>query len=142
MSFLSGFLDNRRSWRAMPVDPGWRRDGDGTFHRLAEIDVDAAALRGQGGVFVLWHGGIRPRWVNVGATDDLGAALAASAQDTDVRGFEVHGGLFATWCLLPAEDRAGVEAYLRSLMCPILHTAAEPARLWPRRRVVPVLMPL
>lgn len=143
MSLISYlFPKKKQSWHAVPTDPQWRRDPRGRFFRLHEVDVDGQQLHGSGGVYVLWHGGIRPRWVGVSATDDLGSALSSAADDPDIRSYEVHGGVYVTWSPVRREFRPGVVAYLTAMMCPILKATDTGGRHARAVDVVPVLMPL
>ncbi|MEO5375023.1 MAG: hypothetical protein H7840_12195 [Alphaproteobacteria bacterium] len=138
-SFL--FPKKSPSWHAIPTDPKWRRDSRGRFFRLNDVNVDQHQLRGCGGVYVLWHGGIRPRWVHVAAADDLAQALEAARADPDISRYDVNGGLFTTWASVRRDYRAGVVVYLRGLMCPIIQPSPSDRSDEPVE-VVPVLMPL
>ncbi|MCP5366548.1 MAG: hypothetical protein H6907_04805 [Hyphomicrobiales bacterium] len=120
---------------APPQDPNWVRDAAGRYHRLLQLDPEAAGLAGTGGVYVIWHRGMRPAWVFVGAADDLARALHDVAANPDVVDLESRGGLFVTWSLTHAPYRAGVVAYLTELMMPLVDNpaavAADPVPVLP-----------
>lgn len=99
-----------------PVDPSWRKNERGRFFRLFTLDAESLGLKDQGGVYVIWHKGIRPQWVYVGAADDLAQALEAAAKDDEISTYEVHGGLHCTWSPIRPEFRAGVVRYLREIL--------------------------
>lgn len=100
-------------------DPHWRRDSRGFYFRLMLLKPDRAGLRGQGGVYVLWHRGVRPEWVHVGGSADIGHSLEAARDTEEVARFEVHGGLYYTWAPIAPDFRAGVVAYLRKVLGPV-----------------------
>ena len=134
MSFLKQLLvgaPERKPAVSAPqdaMDPNWARTASGRFHRLLSIALDLKPLNGQGGVYVIWHQGMKPGWVHAAATGDLGRALAEARDDPEVLAYEARGGLYVTWSPVLAEYRAGVTAYLRSAMNPVLeHTLAGDA---------------
>ena len=120
---------------AAPQDPNWVRDGSGRYFRLLQLDPEGQGLAGTGGVFVIWHGGMRPAWVYVGAADDLARALHDIAANPDLRAHEIRGGLFVTWSLTHAPYRAGAVAYLQDLLMPVMvnpaAAGAEPVPVLP-----------
>lgn len=102
-----------------PADPQWRRPANGGYYqRLLSINLDLEALRGVGGVYVIWHRGVRPGWVHVAATDDLGRALSECRDHPAILGYEMRGGLYVTWSTVLPDFRAGVVTYLRQAMAP------------------------
>lgn len=123
------------------ADPAWRKSPKGYFYRLLSLNLGLDKLKGVGGVYVLWHRGLRPRWVYVGATDDLGRSLSEARDHPGVLAYEPRGGLYVTWSPIVAEYRPGVLLYLREVMAPLI---AEPLP-WdetPRRaEPVPVRLP-
>jgi len=71
-----------------------------------------------GGVFALWHLGVRPQWVYVGAADDLASAFDAARNDPDMLAYDRNGGLYVAWADLPPEQRPGVVVHLRAALVP------------------------
>jgi hypothetical protein len=109
---------------AGPVDPKWRRNERGYFYRLMDIDVEAVGLNATGGVYAIWHRGVRPEWVYVGHSDKLGASIVAARNNDDIADFEVNGGLYVTWSPIVAEFRDGVVNYLRLQLKPVIEQVA------------------
>jgi hypothetical protein len=107
-----------------PEDPKWSRSASGLFRRFTNLDPEAEGLGGKSGVFVIWHGGLRPQWVHVAATADLAGALHDAAKNEDIMGYEVNGGLIVTWAFIKAEFQGGVVKYLNEAMDPLVENAA------------------
>lgn len=101
-------------------DPKWSRSESGHFRRFINLEPEEEGLSEKSGVFVIWHGGLRPRWVYVGASDDLAKDLDRMADDDDIMGYEVNGGLFVTWAAIRAEFQGGVVKYLNEAMDPLV----------------------
>ena len=113
MSFFSFlFGDDEKP----PPDPEWQRDDRGRFMRLLALRPTRKDLARRGGVFVVFHGGVQPRWVYVGGAADLGAAVARLQDHHDLSVLEARGGLFFTWAYIKPDKRQGVVAYLRTRM--------------------------
>jgi len=110
-----------------PEDPRWSRSASGLFRRFAKLDPEAEGLEGKGGVFVIWHGGLRPRWVYAGSSGDMAKALHEVAADDDVMAYEVNGGLFVSWAFIKEEFRGGVVKYLNEAMDPLVENSAAAA---------------
>ncbi len=144
MSLLGLFREQRPpppAVAAAPADPGWVKPPKGYYHRLLSIRLELAKLRGVGGVYVVWHRGVRPAWVHVGATEDLAASLAEARDTPEILAYESRGGLHVTWSPIIADYRMGVLAHLREAMSPELDMVL-PTDLTPRRaRPVPVKLP-
>ncbi len=117
MSLLSLLLDDPASHG--PPDPQWRRNERGFYHRLAFLEPAKLGLKHQGGVFAIWHRGVHPEWVHVGAHDDLAFALEQARDSEEINRFEVNGGLYVTWSPIAPDVRAGVVAYLRQVLHPV-----------------------
>jgi hypothetical protein len=109
------------------TDPKWSRNRSGQFHRLSFIEPDKEGLQGIGGIFVVWHAGVKPRWIAVDKSRDLAASFAALARDEEIRQYQVHGGVFATWALIREKHQDRVLKFLISAMKPIIEPAHPPA---------------
>lgn len=107
-----------------PEDPKWSRSASGHFRRFTTLDPEAEGLSGKSGVFVIWHGGLRPRWVYVAASADLAGALHEAGEDADIMAFEVNGGLVVSWAFIRAEFQGGVVKYLNEAMDPLVENPA------------------
>lgn len=102
------------------ADPSWARTPKGHFFRLSHLEPDQLGLVGLGGVYVVWHKGVKPEWVYVGQSDDLSVALTRALDDEDVYDYEPRGGLWCTWATIRPEYRDGAVAYLRRLLNPVI----------------------
>jgi hypothetical protein len=107
-----------------PQDLNWARSSSGYFCRL--IYVDQRPLRGQSGIYAIWHAGPAPRWVFTGHTDDLAAALKTAANNADIMNFESHGGLYASWCLIQKEYQPGIARYMIDQLKPLIKNQSAP----------------
>lgn len=132
-----GLFARGKSAGRRPVDPQWVRNPKGSFYRFNTFDPESAGLRGIGGVYVVWHSGMKPRWVAVGQADDLAKALDALFDDEDVMSHSVHG-LYVTWAPIKAEYRAGVVKFLAEAMSPAV---PPPVPKDSKIEPVPVLTP-
>lgn len=106
-----------------PVDPGWYRTKRGKFPSLLSLDPDEAGLGGVGGVFLIWHAGLRPEWVYVGHGPDLAKELYAIGNNKEVTNFENMGGLFVTWAFVVEGYRPGVVRFLQENLPTVIETA-------------------
>lgn len=107
-----------------PEDPRWSRSASGLFRRFTKLDPEAEGLSEKGGVFVIWHGGLRPQWVYAGSSADLAKALHDIADVDEVMGFEANGGLFVSWAFIKEEFQGGVVKYLNESMVPLVENPA------------------
>lgn len=121
-----------------PRDPNWAKTPSGKYHRLAHLDPDDGGLKGAPAVFVIWHSGVRPRWVYVGGTANLAASLERVLGNDDIMQYEVNGGLFITWSGIREKMQPGVIHYLDSVLEPLVASPERPAK---RVTPVPVLIP-
>lgn len=95
-----------------PVDPQWVRTPEGGFLPLLSLDPEELGLSGIGGVYLIWHGGVRPEWVFAGHSRDLASALHSAGNNSDITFYEKNGGLFVAWALVKDAYRPGVVRYL------------------------------
>lgn len=115
MSFLSFLFGDQNK---PPPDPYWQRDPSQRFYRLIRMQPGRPNLTGRGGVFVLFHKGVQPGWVYVGAATDLAVAVERLQEHRAVGRLEARGGLYMTWAFIRQDKRDGVVAYLRQHMKP------------------------
>ena len=101
-------------------DPGWVKSAGGRLHRFVMLDAEKEGLTGIGGIFAIWHGGLRPEWVYIGKSGDLAAAFQELAGNEDIRSYNVRGGLFVSWALIRDEYRNGVLRFLNDSMKPLV----------------------
>lgn len=93
---------------------------DQVYPSLFDIKTHAAALNGKGGVYALWHLGVRPQWLRIGAGPNLLDCLngaAAGLADTTLRG---NGGIYVAWAFVDAARRPGIVQYRRNRLEPVL----------------------
>lgn len=120
--FKSAKSDKGAAFLPGTHDPQWTRSPNGKFHKLSFLNFDASMA--VGGVYVVWHGGIRPQWVYVGASDNVGQALEKLLDNREIMDYDVHGGLFATWSKILPEFRPGVLRHLKETMQPLVNNPA------------------
>ncbi len=96
----------------------WEMNPSGRFWRLMYVRTDRHNLNGRGGVLAVFHRGVRPAWVYVGATLDLGKLIEDAKDDPQISEFDNRGGLFATWSFVKPSYQEGVVAYLRQQLKP------------------------
>ncbi len=101
-----------------PIDVEWVRNRNGKFHRLIHLDTLVEGLSGIGGVYVIWHSGVKPKWVYIDKAADLAGAIDAALDNNEIMDYEKHGGLFVTWSPIKPEFRGGVLRYLHDNMDP------------------------
>jgi hypothetical protein len=138
---MSFFHEQNEKLEEGPADPSWVRSDKGRFYRLAHLEPGESGINGLGGVFVIWHRGVRPEWVYVGASEDIGATLAKVAEDEDIMSYEVHGGLSCTWAPIKKEFRPGVVRYLREILKPVVSPRAGDGIDETRVEPIPVKTP-
>lgn len=95
-----------------PLDADWVKSPSGGFYPLLNLDPEEAGLTGVSAVYIIWHAGMRPKWVYVGRAKDLAKALHDLAGNDEIMDREIHGGLFVTWSLVREEFQDGVVSYL------------------------------
>jgi len=100
---------------------------DRPYPRLALLDPASDGLSGViGGLYAVWHLGVRPQWLRVGATMDLAATLNTFKHHPMLEGFQPHGGVFVAWALLPPPAWAGTVKYLAQRLSPALQHLSMP----------------
>lgn len=104
---------------APPAPISWVRNRNGNFSKLVTLNTTKSGVVG-GGVFVIWHSGVKPHWVTVGHSDDLAKDIDALRDDPEVLLYDTRGGLFVSWALIKSEYRAGIVKYLNETMEPLV----------------------
>ena len=80
---------------------------------LSSIDEDSA------GVYIIWHGGRKPRVVRVGQ-GNFRERFSSHRNDPEITEYAKEGDLYVTWAELPQSDRAAVEFYLFAKLHPLV----------------------
>jgi len=104
-----------------PVDPNWVRTPEGKFLPLLSLDPEELGLSNVGGVYLVWHAGVKPEWVYTGHTNDLAAALHHAGNNPEINYYERNGGLFVAWAPVKEPYRPGVVKYIQENF----HTVVE-----------------
>ena len=122
-------------------DDSWH-PADGVYPSLFDLGAHAAALDAKGGIYALWHLGVRPQWLWIGAGADLRECLidaAGALASSPLRG---NGGIYAAWAFMAAPRWPGVVHHLRGRLEPIVQDIILPGdALW-ETVPVPVVFPL
>ena len=92
------------------------------------LDSEKAGLSGIGGIYAIWHGGVRPEWVYIGMSNDLAATFRDLAGNEDICNYNVRGGLFVSWALILEDYRGGVLRFLNDSMKPLVPNPEIPRR--------------
>lgn len=101
-----------------PMDIPWEKNDKGRFWKLLMLRPSTLGVAGRGGVAAFFHRGVKPGWVFICATDDLGALLDAAQDDNDIVEYEARGGVYVTWSFVKPEFREGVAKHLRDVLRP------------------------
>jgi len=94
---------------------------DRPYPRLA--DPASLDLAGREGLYAVWHLGVRPQWLRVGAASDLGGTLRALAQMPWIVSHQGNAGIYAAWAFPPANQYAGMVLYLTQTLKPAFQSA-------------------
>ncbi len=105
--------------KGKPPADAWQ-PGEGAYPSLFDLGAHATGLKAKGGIFALWHLGVRPQWLRVGAAGDLAACLTAAAEDLKDSPFRANGGLYAAWVFMAPARWPGVVMHLRERLKPAL----------------------
>jgi len=106
--------------------PNMWRPGEGLYPRLAEVG-SAAEVAGREGLYALWHLGVRPQWLRVGAAKDLGRAFEELAQAPWVVTHQRNAGIHAAWAFVPPGQHAGMVRFLTETLNPAFQGEGEGA---------------
>mgnify|MGYP006273607545 CR=1 FL=1 len=104
--------------------------GEGAYPSLFALGDHGAALKGKSGVFAIWHLGVRPQWLRVGACADLSVCLKAAAEALKASPFRGNGGLYVAWVTMPPARCPGIVTYLRARLRPALQEAVAGEATW------------
>lgn len=73
----------------------------------------------ENGVYIIWHGGDKPKVVYVGQGAPISDRLTAHRTDARIQKYN-DKGLYVTWASVPADKRDGVERYLADTWNPLV----------------------
>ena len=141
MSFFGGNKTTASLGTTAPIDPKWARSPSGAFYQLLDVDPDELKIRGVGGVYVVWHGGIRPEWIYAGESPNLGRVLDTLIDNDEITQYKTHGGLFVTWSTVKEEFRRGVLLHLTRALKPKVVNPRAPTEETEHTKPIAVLVP-
>ena len=107
---------------AVPVNP-WHPERK-PYPRLLDLNAATEGLNGQRGIYAVWHLGVRPQWLRVGAAASLGAALNGLARQPWVAQHHNNAGVFVAWAFVAPEQCAGTVRYLAEKLKPAFQAEA------------------
>ena len=96
----------------------WGRCARGNWCPLNTVDLKNSAF-GSGGVYIIWHGGTKPRVVYVGQAKKFRDRLSDHRDDGRIQRYAPYG-LYVTWAVVQATSRDGVENYLARTYEPLV----------------------
>ncbi|MHC8508640.1 MAG: hypothetical protein ACYYKD_04460 [Rhodospirillales bacterium] len=114
-----------------PQDANWARTPKGRFHNLNTFDPVKIGLGGISGVYVIWHSGIKPKWVYVDRDDDLAGAMAQALDNKFILQYHPNGGLFVSWSMIAKPYQDGVVRYLHTVLAPAVKNPAAEKQVQP-----------
>tara|TARA_R110000868_G_scaffold47339_3_gene155366 strand:- start:1639 stop:2028 length:390 start_codon:yes stop_codon:yes gene_type:complete len=101
------------------MDAFWQ-PGDQVYPRLSEFDATVSGLEDLGGVYAIWHLGVRPQWLRIGASENLSKTFEILTALEDVAVFDRNRGVFVAWAPVPEEQWAGIVKSLTARLAPAL----------------------
>jgi hypothetical protein len=105
----------------------WGRCSGDTWCSFAKVDLSHQAF-GAGGVYLIWHGGPKPRVVYVGQAAVFRDRLTEHRTDQRILAYS-NSVLYVTWAPLRDPSRDGAEVYLANRYSPLVgdrHPDATP----------------
>ncbi len=123
------------------IDPKWAKNAKGSFNRLLYFEPDEANIRGVGGVYIIWHGGVKPAWVYVAETPDLARSIGEAQDNDDITDYEINGSLYVSWSPVLADYRRGVLLFLTQSLKPRVVNPRAPTEETDDTYLIPVLLP-
>lgn len=94
----------------------WIKSTQGNWLPLERVNLSNVTTSG---VYIIWHGGQKPRVVRVGQ-GDIADRLTAHREDNAILAYREHGELFVTWAAVSARLVDGVERYLANSWSPLV----------------------
>ena len=111
--------------REKEPDPSvWHPQGI-PYPRLLEFNIRANGPGPRSGVYLLWHLGVRPRWLRAAGAIDLAAALTAASRESEVVAADANGGVFVAWAYLPVASIPSAAGSLAAQLKPALQDFAR-----------------
>jgi hypothetical protein len=79
------------------------------------------------GVYIIWHGGQKPRVVRLGS-GNIAERLSAHSNDKAILAYQQFGSLWVTWAIVSASLQPGVERWLADNYPPLVGDRFPDAR--------------
>ena len=96
------------------------------YPRLSEFETIVTGLSNRGGIYAIWHLGVRPQWLRVGATKNFAETFVALTALEEVAVYDRNRGVFVAWAHAPSVQWAGVVQSLIMRLAPALqHLSLE-----------------
>ena len=92
------------------LDLNWTKCQGDVWCKLNFVNLEHSHFDGIEGVYIIWHGGKKPRVVYVGQ-GKIRDRIRAHRSDVEIQEF-VSQTLFVTWASVGRQQRNGVERYL------------------------------
>jgi hypothetical protein len=93
----------------------WTRSRGGAWCDLERVDLGGVDTDG---VFVVWHGGPKPRTLRLGY-GRIAERVGALQRDASLLRYRSAGPLYVTWAALPQDMTDGVVRFLAGRMMPV-----------------------
>ena len=117
-----GGLIGRVSSLIAGVSQPWHPDPP--YPSLFDLGAHQRDLRRKGGIYVLWHLGVQPRWLRASHSVDLGASLAVLSDLAPIASCRPNGGVFVAWSAVSQDRRAGIVRSLVDRLQPVFQELA------------------
>ncbi|MBI4387957.1 MAG: hypothetical protein HY582_02815 [Candidatus Omnitrophica bacterium] len=96
----------------------WNKCQGNNWCSLLNVNLEHAHFDNMEGVYIIWHGGVKPRTVRVGQ-GIIKDRLAKHRSDPKILGYQ-QDGLYVTWAQVVHYQRDGVERYLAEALKPLV----------------------
>jgi len=98
---------------------------DVPYPRLLQLDLRARGPGQRAGVYLVWHLGVRPRWLRAGGAANLDAALRALTRRPEIASSDANGGVFVAWAFLTLEQIPAAVGSLAARLRPALQRLVQ-----------------
>ncbi|MCK5296903.1 MAG: hypothetical protein KAJ75_08430 [Alphaproteobacteria bacterium] len=136
-----GLLDFSGKKPPKPIPVKWKGSAKGNPLRLLHVRTKKAGLDGVGGVFLIWHLGVQPNWVYIGAAEDVGDTIEEIKDNLEITDYERRGGLYMMWAPFKKEYWSGVVLFLRDELKPEVESCSVDFTIDEKAPLIPVLPP-
>jgi hypothetical protein len=112
------------------VNLNWTRAHGGAWCQLDKVELSGVQTTG---VFVIWHGGARPRTLRLGY-GSIAERIEQLRRDEGLLRYRQFGPIYVTWASVPTRIMDGVMRFLAGRLMPVWEdrvrmTPAIPANL-------------